>query len=272
LLNAISRNLPSGGWIMANIDGSYPTAGAGGNGQSNVDPVIPKVQAYYEEKDIRALIANNAGFLGVYNQVYYRNTYDSPSYAVLDSGTVNSDDPNLRKAAEEDDQDQLTTLAAYYLLAPTNPSQGALDFYGGEGTTTPWVQPNTSPPAYNHWSPAATYNVGTPVSALPQTPDDFLGQGVSGTDPDGSTYYVYDRHFTGQNGQSVLVLYKPISSSGAMGSGTATTITLNGSYYVLQADGTLSSTPQTTISLENGQGAILVQAGTDAPQIAGATK
>ncbi|HEY7154825.1 MAG TPA: Ig-like domain-containing protein [Gemmataceae bacterium] len=270
LLNAISRNLPAGGWIMANIDGSYSTPGSNGDGQSNVDPVIPKVQAYYEEKDIRALVENTKGFLGVYNQVYYRNTNDSPSYAVLDSGSLDGS-----TTSEEQDQTQLTTLAAYYLLAPTNPNQGALDFFGGEGTGTAWVKSwSPPPPLFNHWSPAAAYNVGTPVGPLPDPSQ--IPVIATGQESDQSTYTVYERAFTGSNGQPVLVLYKPVSvlpnggSSTLTDSESATTVPLGGSYYVLQADGTLSSTAVTSISLYNGEGAILVQAGTDAPAMAAA--
>ncbi len=272
LLNAIGSAIaPDNGWIMANVDGHAPTAGANGNGQTNADPVIHKVQASYEESDIRALTDDTSFFLGQYAWSYYRETYDSSSYAVLDSQSLDKS-----SQSEEKGQTQLTTLAAYYLLAPTNPSQGALDFFGGEGTGTPWVQPNTSPPAYNHWSPAATYNVGTPVSALPQTPVALV---TNGSDPENSNYKfnVYERSFTGPNGQSILVLYKPVSEyngqAGTTDPQTATTVTPAGGYswYVLQADGTLSSTAQTSISLQNGEGAILVQEGTNSPQIAGAT-
>lgn len=260
LLNAIGRDIaPSHGWIMANTAGALPVQGTT-DGQTNADPVIQKVQAYYEETGLQASSENTTQFLAFYNRIYYRATYDLPSYAVLDSTSADG-----QADSEEASQTQLTTLAAYYLLAPSKPSQGALDFYGGENKATNWVNTWGPPAVFNHWSQAATYNVGTPVSALPSTPDVF----TSGTESDGSTYYVYDRKFTGQNGQPVLILYKPVSSSDARGSGTATTVTLNGSYYVLQANGTLSSTAQTTISLENGEGAILVQAGTSTPTIAG---
>lgn len=247
LLDSIGRAIAPY-WILANAGGALPVPGAG-NGQTYADPVIQKVQAYYDEGALSAVSDTTNVFLNLYGRIYYRGTQDSPSYTVMDSRSTDG--------AETDGQTQLTTLAAYYLLAPTDPSQGALDFFGGEKPWTYWQVPNSNPPQYQHWSPAATYNIGTPVSALPPTPDVFQ----TGREPDGSTYFVFDRKFSGQNNQSVLVLYKPISSSGARGSDTATTVALNGSYLVLQADGTLSNTAQTTISLENGEGAILVQAG-----------
>lgn len=251
LLNTIGRAIAPH-WILVNAGGSQPVPGTN-NGQTYADPVIQKVQAYYDEGALSAVSSTTNVFLNLYGRIYYRGTHDSPGYTVMDSRSTDG--------SETDGQTQLTTLAAYYLLAPTDPSQGALDFFGGEKPWTYWKAPNSNPPAFQHWSPAATFNIGTPASALPTTPDVFQ----TGREPDGSTYFVFDRKFSGQNNQPVLVLYKPISSSGSRGSSTSTTVALNGSYFVLQADGTLSSTAQTTISLENGEGAILVQAGTSTP-------
>jgi hypothetical protein len=60
------------------------------------------------------------------------------------------------------------------------------------------------------------------------------------------------------------VLYKPLSyGSGVTGTtadNTATTFALGGPYYVLQNDGTLGPAV-TSITLRNGEGAILVKAG-----------
>jgi hypothetical protein len=281
LLNAIGLNIASvNGWIMANINGANPTT-HGSAGQTNADPVIQRVQASYEEKCLRAVPDDTTQFLTFYNKIYYRDTKDSPTYEVLDSLSADSIDPTVLKAAEESGQNQLTTLAAYYLLAPMNPSQGALDFFGGEQTSTPWVSSWSPPPGtFNHWSQAATYNVGTPDNPLPNAPVVLNEPGGTGQESDGSTYYVYERQFAGQNNQPVLVLYKPVSvlpgggASGLTGSASATTVTLPASYYVLQADGTLSSTTVTSISLENGEGVILVDpsaGGTSAPANAGTT-
>jgi hypothetical protein len=267
LLNEIAQDLaPDNGWIMANTSGAVNVPG-GQLGQTSADPVISKVQAYYEEQGLRAASDDTASFLSLYEKVYYRATNDNPSYAVIDSTSSGG--------SETDGQTQLTTLAAYYILAPNNPSQGALDFFGGEAPSTYWVVPDTDPAEYQHWSPAAAYNIGTPEISLPAPSQ--IPEIASGTESDGSTYVVYDRQFTGSNGQPVLVLYKPISvlpdggASTLTSSASATTITLPGSYYVLQANGTLTITAQTTISLSNGEGAILVEAGTDGPDIAGAS-
>lgn len=128
---------------------------------------------------------------------------------------------------------------------------------------------------FNHWSEAASYNIGTPVSPLPSSPKVFQ----TGTESaDESTYYVYERQFTGSDGQSVLVLYKPVSmlpdnggASKLTGTSSATTVNLPASYYVLLATGSLSITAQTSITLDNGEGAILVEEETDGPDIAEAS-
>lgn len=266
LLNEIGRSLAANQWILPNTGVSQAVIGTT-NGQTYSDPVIQKVKANYEEGGLSAVSDDTSQFLSTYTRVYYQDTNDTPSYLVMDSRST--DGP------ETDDQTQLTTLAAYYLLAPTDPRQGALDFFGGEAPWTYWKAPNSNPTKYQHWSPAAAYNIGTPTSSLPQPSE--IPVIATGTESDGSTYYVYQRAFTGQNNQPVLVLYKPISMlngspSQLTGSASATTVTLPGSYYVLQADGTLSSTAQTTISLENGEGAILVDPpGKLARTIAGAT-
>jgi hypothetical protein len=60
------------------------------------------------------------------------------------------------------------------------------------------------------------------------------------------------------------VLYKPLSYKLGAGTGTtadatATTHRLNGTYRPLRADGTLGP-PVTSVTLRNGEGAILVKA------------
>lgn len=264
LLNAIGLNVASvNGWIMANVNGANPTTD-GSAGQTNADPVVEKVQSYYEEKRLRALAQDTSQFETLSNQVNYRSATDRSSYAVLDSMSDGS--PNIDGGYEQDSRMQLATLAAYYLLAPSNPSQGALDFFGGESPSSSWVE-NTNPIQYQHWSPAAGYNIGTPTNSMSVL--------TTGPDPENTslTYTIFQRLFTGQNGQPVLVLYKPLSQSssaeGTPDDSTATTYTLSTSYYLLQADGTLSSTAQTTVTLRNGEGAILIQAGTNAPALAG---
>jgi hypothetical protein len=84
---------------------------------------------------------------------------------------------------------------------------------------------------------------------------------ASGNDPSNYhlTYRVYQRSYT-----NALVLYKPLSyaqgaaNPGSLGSGTATTHYLGGTYRPLRANGTLGS-PVTSITLRNGEGAILIK-------------
>jgi hypothetical protein len=73
------------------------------------------------------------------------------------------------------------------------------------------------------------------------------------------TYYVYQRSFA-----NALVLYKPLSykqgvGKGGLGPATATTVNLGGTYYYLNSDGTINQTGITSISLQNGWGAILMR-------------
>jgi hypothetical protein len=83
---------------------------------------------------------------------------------------------------------------------------------------------------------------------------------ATGADPANPalTYRVYQRRFG-----NALVLYKPLSYSnnatGTLADATATTHALDGVYYPLLADGTLGA-PVTSITLRNGEGAILVKA------------
>jgi hypothetical protein len=210
-------------WVLAN------TAGGG-----NVDTLIPKAQGYYEEFAIRALAQNYSRFEDLATLVSYRVALRSPSgYAVLDSLPAGG--------SPTDPRTQLATLAAYYLIA--NPNRTFLDIFGGFEPSTSWTR---------HWIPAAAYNVGQPTSTWSLF--------ASGADPSNTslTYHVYQRTFA-----NALVLYKPLSYghnvNGTLAANTATTHSLGGTYRPLNADGTLGA-PVTTISLRNGEGAILIKA------------
>ena len=104
-----------------------------------------------------------------------------------------------------------------------------------------------------HWSPAAAYNIGQPMGEWSLF--------ATGTDPSNSSlmYRVYQRQYS-----NALVLYKPLayapgaSSSASLGWQTATVHYLGGWYRPLHADGTLGA-PVNTVSLRNGEGAILVK-------------
>ena len=97
-----------------------------------------------------------------------------------------------------------------------------------------------------HWCPASAFNIGQPTSTWSVF--------ATGTDPSNSaaTYNVYQRTYS-----NALVLYKPLSfqdwnTTASTGDETATTHQLGGTYYPLQADGSLGA-PITSITLDNGE-------------------
>ncbi len=142
-----------------------------------------------------------------------------------------------------DPRTEIAALAYYYLLA--DPTRTFVMFFGGSNPASSWTE---------HWVPAAAVNVGTPT--------DSMHQFASGSDPSNSglSYQVFARDYT--NG---MVLYKPLSYTPGVGEGTtadntATTVQLGGSYKVVNADGSISATAVTSISLRNGEGAVLVKA------------
>jgi hypothetical protein len=210
-------------WILAN------TAGGG----SNANPTAQRVQGYFEEFAIRALAQNYTQFESLAATVATRSTLASPApYAVLDSSP--------QGGAPTDPRTELATLAYYFLLA--NPNTTFLDYDGGVDPSGPWSQ---------HWFPAMNVAIGQPLGSWSLF--------SSGADPANAalTYHIYQRAFT--NG---LVLYKPLSYgngvSGTTADATATTQALGGVYYPVQANGTLGA-PITSITLRNGEGAILIK-------------
>jgi hypothetical protein len=222
MLNAIGQAIAPR-WILANTagDGSIATA------------VVSKVPAYYEEGAIGALADNYQTFEYVAGLVAQRAALAAPgSYAVLDSRPDGG--------STTDSRTQLATLAYYYLIA--DPHTTFLDFFGGYAPATSWTE---------HWSPAAGYNIGQPAGPWSVF--------ATGADPSNRTltYRVYQRTFA-----NALVLYKPLSYgagvTGTLANATATTYALNGTYSLLQADGTLGPVI-TSVSLRNGEGAILVK-------------
>jgi hypothetical protein len=204
-------------------------------GQSVADGVISQNTGYFEEFALRPLAQGWEQFEDLANTIAHRAALRNPSpYAVLDSLPTGG--------SPTDGRTQLATLAEYYLLA--DPKNTFLDFYGGFEPATSWTR---------HWSPAAAYDVGQPI--------DTWSLYDSGSDPGNHalTYHVYARHYT-----NALVLYRPLSHAqgarheGALGSATATRLQLGGTYRPLRADGTLGSAI-TSLSLRNGEGAILVK-------------
>jgi hypothetical protein len=213
-------------WLLAN------TAGGG----LSTDPVVSQNAAYYEEFALRPLSASYQQFENTAALIAHRASLQTPPpFAVLDALPTGG--------SATDPRTQLATLAEYYLLA--DPRRTFLDPFGGSAPASSWSQ---------HFFGAITYNVGRPVSAWSVF--------ASGADPNDMrfAYRVYERQYS-----NALVLYKPLSSTlngsatGGLSDSTATTHALGGSYRALRADGTLGPVI-TSITLRNGEGAILIKA------------
>ncbi len=206
------------------------------SGGTDADPVVRATTAYYEEFAIRALAHHYQQFEDLAATIGHRQDLRTPApYAVLDSLPTGGSPTDART--------QLATLAYYYLLA--DPDRTFLNFFGGYEPATSWDR---------HWTPAAAYNVGRPSGSWSLF--------ATGADPANRalTYRIYQRSYT-----NALVLYKPLAyaqgatSVASLANGTSTTHRLGGTYRPLRADGTLGS-PVTSISLRNGEGAILIKA------------
>jgi hypothetical protein len=211
-------------WLMVN------TAGGG----TQADSAVSQTTAYFEEFALRPLSTSWRHFQDLAAMVAHRANLNSPSpYAILDSLPTGG--------SPTDSRTQLATLAEYYLLA--DPTYTFLDFFGGYEPGTSWSR---------HWCQAVTYNVGKPTGSWSLF--------ASGADPSDIrfSYRVYQRRYT-----NALVLFKPLSSDssgqvGSLANNTATYHKLDGTYRPLRADGTLGS-PVTSITLRNGEGAILIK-------------
>jgi hypothetical protein len=222
LVAAISRAIAPK-WILLN------TAGGG----YDAVPLTTAAAASFEEFLLRPLQANWTQVLDVADLVSARLAPGRSAYLVLDShpGATSPTDPRT----------QLATLAYYYLLA--DPQRTFLMFFGGYNPSSSWTE---------HWSPAAAVDVGQPLGPMRLF--------ASGNDPANPRlgYRIYARDYS-----KALVLYKPLSYTLGVGNGTtddttATTHSLGGTFRRLQADGTLGP-PITTITLRNGEGAVLMR-------------
>jgi hypothetical protein len=207
------------------------------NGNSKTNAIVGGTSAYFEEFALRPLTHTYQQFEDLANAIAQRqgtNGSRTP-FAVLDSLPTGG--------SPTDPRTHMATLAYYYLLA--DPKHTFLDLYGGYEPSTQWSR---------HWIPAIATNVGQPKG------DWKLFS--TGRDPSNKnlTYRVYERDYT-----NAIVLYKPLSYSpskgvkGTLGANTATTQQLNGRYRPLRANGILGA-PVTSISLRNGEGAILIRA------------
>ncbi|MFO0810389.1 MAG: Ig-like domain-containing protein [Gemmataceae bacterium] len=211
---------------------------AGGN--TTTDAVVRNVQASFEEFAIRPLQASTVAFEDLAAQVKRRQALTNPSsYIILDS-LLTSNTAGI--GGPTDSRALVGALAYYYLIG--NPDTTFFMLSGGNEPSTSWTR---------HWTDAINYNVGRPQG-------DF-SLFATGADPANAslTYKVYGRSY-----DNALVLYKPLSYKSGVGTGTvlddtATVHNLNGTYRLLRADGTLGD-PTTTVSLRNGEGAILIRA------------
>ncbi len=198
------------------------------------DPIIRNTTGFYNEFALKPLADTYSQFETMVDKVARWLALRSPSpYGILDVLPQNG--------SPTDPRTQLASLAYYYLLA--DPHRTFVNFFGGYATTTSWTQ---------HWVPAVNYNVGAPLDASRVF--------ATGADPANAalTYRVYARTYA-----NALVLYKPLSGgtgvAGTTADATATTHALGGSYRILRADGTIGPVIA-TVTLRNGEGAILVKA------------
>lgn len=222
LMSAVSRAIAPH-WVMANTAGGATTA----------DAITAGSAGSFEEFLIRPMSANWSEVGDAVNLVQRRLNSPNAPYLVVDSSPEGG--------SRYDARTQLATLAYYYLLA--DPDRSFLMFFGGDSPSTSWTE---------HWSPAVNVNVGAPVGTMKTI--------ATGTDPANSalTYQVLAREY-----ENALVLYKPLSYAQGKGEGTtanntATTHQLNGTYRVVNSNGTLGQYV-TSITLRNGEGAILVK-------------
>jgi hypothetical protein len=224
VLGAVNRGIAPK-WVLAN------TAGGG----ADAARVVRQVPGTIEEFALRPLAQSWAQFQDLAATVSRRLTLNSPTgYLVLDSLSTGGSptDPRTRMAA----------LADFYLLA--DPAATFFMAWGGEEPASAWSR---------HWWDAIAFNVGKPKGPFSEF--------ASGTDPASPalSYHVFERAY-----DNALVLYKPLSyatgvGSGGTGDATATVHSLDGNYRLLNADGSLGPVTR-TVTLRNGEGAILVRA------------
>lgn len=212
-------------WVVANTVG----------GHADADGIAAASSAAFEEFLLRPLATNWSRFNDVVDIVDRRLAAPGSPYLIMDS--------SAQGGSRTDARTQMSVLAYYYLLA--DPVRTFLMFFGGDSPSTPWVQ---------HWSAAAAVNIGQPLGRFALVD--------SGADPANPllTYRVFAREYS--NG---LAVYKPLSYAQGRGEGTTadatrTFLPLNGTYRILNADGTLSANVVSSLWLRNGEGVVLVKA------------
>ncbi len=159
---------------------------------------------------------------------------------------------DLSQAGVGSDRGRLFSLAMYYLAHSAN------TFYLYEATTTHSSSLHLSQWA---WNAAVEFDVGRP-DQIPNGITDFDGNSPSiehwifaeGADPYRAelTYRVLARRFT-----NALVLAKMLPAGSVVDDRSITTHVLDGSYAVLNADGSLGDVV-TSIDIRNNEGVILI--------------
>jgi hypothetical protein len=155
-------------------------------------------------------------------------------------------------------------LSAFYLI--NNPNlyflytDYSLEWFGPDGTILPAVNNYTS----CFWIPAVETDIGQPMPnhfGLPDYKGDlntaYEFEFANGTDPapPAMKYHIIAREY-----DNALVLLKWRPSASNLDDTTRTTHALDGTYYPLNTDGTVSA-GVTSITLRNNEGAILLKEG-----------
>lgn len=169
----------------------------------------------------------------------------------------------LGDTVEVRDRDNYFGLAVFYLVQ--NP---ALDYF-----TTWYGSYYTSPSAPKYFPAAVAADIGRPTGVVPSGytavsgVDNTMFVLATGTDPvSGKPFKVGARDYS-----RGLVLAKPKAdfapdNATVYGSGSATTHNLpvtpdnpGGRYYLVRVDGSVETTPRTSVTLRNAEGAILIK-------------
>jgi hypothetical protein len=244
LVNKIDRALQaqnSSWWILPNTS---LAATATGSTLNDALEVIKATQASYDEFMIRATTLPGISFSGLFDNTSMADFLNviiqvsaTGPFDVIDSDAPKSGSPASEDNTAQTSSWQLATLAAYYMVSDS--TRTLLDFDGGAQPGSPWVSSQGPPPVYNHFSGAAAFNIGQPTGAATlHGPYTHTDNGIN------FDSYYYERDFL--NGSiTTKVLYQPISqehsspySDGALG-GDTNTVSLGGSYQILNADGSL---------------------------------
>jgi hypothetical protein len=231
LLASVARSV-SPKFLIANTTGSLGPA----------SPIVEAGIHYYDEFALRPMQQTWQGF-GTMAEIVNLRRAAAAKAAVTPSGVLDS---LSEGAAPTDPRAHLGVLSLFYVLA--DPEHQLLEFWGGQDPSGPWEA---------KWCGAVAFDVGKPKGEH--------SEWASGPDPQNAKYVykVYRREY-----DNAVVLFKPRSffdwsnPNGTLDDATATKHDLGGAFRPVAADGTLGDAV-TSVSLRNGEGAILARAGAD---------